>query len=350
MNYNEKEILAYVKNVLAIDSPTGYTKQVMDYLKEELHTLGVPHYTTAKGALIATIKGKSHDYQRTFSAHTDTLGAMVRGIKQNGALSLVPIGGYMMSCVEGENCSIKTTEGASYSGTIQTIKPSVHISGDEARNLKRTPENMEVILDEKVFSKTDVEKLGIEVGDYICIDPRTTITENGFIKSRYLDDKASVAILLYVIKNIVQNSLELAVTTNFYISNYEEVGHGASSSVPKETKEFIAVDMGAPGLDQNSSEYCVCICAKDSSGPYDYGLRKQLLTLCKQNAIPYKSDVYAHYSSDASAVLRSGWDVKTALIGPGVFASHAYERTHLDSVLATINLILTFMATTPQQD
>ncbi|MBU2699983.1 putative aminopeptidase FrvX [Sporomusaceae bacterium BoRhaA] len=343
MDYNKKEILAYLKEILAISSPSGYTKNIMDYLIHELETLNISYFTTIKGAIIATVKGENDEYERTFSAHADTLGAMVKSIKPNGALALTLIGNYMMSCVEGENCTVETLDGKSYSGTIQTIKPSVHISGDEARELKRIPENMEIILDEKVFSNSDVEELGINVGDYICIDTRTTITEKGFIKSRYLDDKASVSILLYVLKYITQNHLKLAYTTNFYISNYEEVGHGASSCIPQKTKEFIAVDMGAPGFSQNSSEYSVCICAKDTSGPYDYELRKNLIQTCREYHIPYKTDIYPHYSSDASAILRAGWDVKTALLGPGIFASHAYERTHIDSILATIDLIINYI-------
>lgn len=343
MDYNKKEILTYLQDILAIPSPSGYTRKVIDYLKEELEALHISYYVTAKGSLIATVKGTNDEYQRTFAAHADTLGAMVKAVKDNGALSLSPIGNYMMSCVEGENCTVVTTEGKSYTGTIQTIKPSVHVSGDGARELKRNQDNMEVVLDEKVFSKEDVQILGIDVGDYICIDTRTIITEKGFIKSRYLDDKASVAILLYVLKYLAQNCIKPAYTTNFYISIYEETGHGATACIPQSTKEFIAVDMGAPGIGQNSSEYSVCICAKDASGPYDYELRKKLLQICHKYNIPYRNDIYPYYNSDASAAVRAGWDVKTALVGPGIFASHAYERTHLDSILATVDLILHYI-------
>jgi len=201
---------------------------------------------------------------------------------------------------------------------------------------------MEVIIDEKVFSKKDVEALDINVGDFICFDSRTTITEKDFIKSRHLDDKASVAILLYTIKYITENRIELPCTTNFFISNYEEVGHGAASAIPENTKEFLSVDMGAPGPGQNSSEYSVCICAKDSSGPYDLSLRKKLTELCKENNISYKIDIYPFYGSDASAVVRAGYNVKAGLIGPGVFASHAYERTHMDAMIATLDLTLKY--------
>ncbi|AEB75239.1 glutamyl aminopeptidase family protein [Clostridium botulinum BKT015925] len=332
----------YMENLLTIPSPTGYTENVMDYVKKQLDLVKVPYKETNKGAIIVSLKGNNDSYQRTFSAHIDTLGAMVKEIKSNGKLSLTLVGGFMCNSIEGENCTILTLENKKYSGTIQTIKPSVHISGDDARNLKRNEENMEVILDEKVFSKEDVLNLGINVGDFIAFDPRTTITENGFIKSRHLDDKASAAILLYTINHIINNNINLPYTINFFFSNYEEVGHGASACIPDNTKEFISVDMGAPGLNQNSSEYSVCICAKDSSGPYDYSLRKTLINLCQKNNIDYKIDIYPHYGSDASAALRAGWDLKTALIGPGVFASHAYERTHMDSIISTLNLVLQY--------
>lgn len=342
MDYNKEKIKYYLKEILTIPSPTGYTGNIMDYVKEELHILDASYYSTNKGAIVVTINGKNNDYQRTFSAHVDTLGAMVKELKSTGTLGLTPVGGFMMNSIEGENCTIETLDKKSYTGTIQCTKPSVHISGDEARELKRVPENMEVILDEKVFSKEDVEKLGIDVGDFICFDSRVQITEKEFVKSRHLDDKASVSVLLYAIKYILENKIELPYTTNFFISNYEEVGHGACAAIPQNTKEFISVDMGAPGLSQNSSEYCTCICAKDSSGPYDYDLRKKLVDLCKSSNIPYKIDIYPHYGSDASAALSAGWDIKAGLIGPGVFASHGYERTHMDAIMATLDLVIKY--------
>ncbi|TCL71627.1 putative aminopeptidase FrvX [Hydrogenispora ethanolica] len=343
MNYDQQQIFDYLRRLLAIPSPSGYTGAIMQFLGQELAALGLGYSATRKGALLVTLPGLDDERQRTLTAHTDTLGAMVKAVKPGGTLALAPIGGFMMTAVEGANCTVVTLDGTSYSGTIQTIKPSVHISGDDARELKRTPENMEVVLDEKVFSKEDTARLGIEVGDFICIDPRTVVTERGFIKSRYLDDKAGVAVLLYVLRHITENGLKLSHTTHFYLSNYEEVGHGACAAVPAKTQDYIGVDMGAPGVEQNSSEYSVCICAKDSSGPYDFELRKELVEICKRHAIPYRIDVYPRYSSDASAALRAGWDIRTALVGPGVFASHAYERTHIDSIVATIELLLRYL-------
>jgi putative aminopeptidase FrvX len=281
--------------------------------------------------------------ERTISAHVDTLGGMVKRIKGSGRLSFDTIGGYMMNAVEGETCVIETVEGKTYTGTILTVKPSSHIHGAEAKSLERKPENMEIILDERVESKDDVQKLGIEIGDFVFLDTRTVVTESGYIKSRHLDDKASAGILLGVIKHMVENKVVPAYKTNFFFSTYEEVGHGASASVPENTFEFLAVDMGAPGEGQNSTEYDVCICAKDSSGPYDYDFRKMLVELCKKNNIGYKIDMYPYYGSDASSALRSGYDFKTGLIGTGVFASHSYERTHKDGVLITAKLIAEYI-------
>lgn len=342
MNYNQKQIKYYLSNILTIPSPSGYTKKVVDYIKKELDIIGVPYELTNKGCILVTLSGKDNQNGRVLSAHIDTLGAMVKGIKSNGTLSLAAIGGYMMNSIEGENCIIETLDGKEFTGTIQSIKPSVHISGDEARELKRTSENMEIVLDEKVFCREDTLKLGIEVGDFVSFDSRTVFTPSGFIKSRHLDDKASAAILLYAIKYLVENKIELPYATSFFITNYEEVGHGAAAAIPHNTKEFIAVDMGAPGLDQNSSEYAVCVCAKDSSGPYDLETRKKLIDLCKKNDIPYKIDIYPYYGSDASSALRAGWDIKTGLIGTGVFASHGYERTHMDGILATLDLVINY--------
>ena len=323
--------------------PTGSTEAISNYIISQFKELKVNYSLTNKGAILVKFNGQNSSYGRIFSGHVDTLGAMVKEIKSNGTLGITPVGGFMMSSIDGENCSVETIEGNVYSGTIQNIKPSVHISGDEARDLKKTPENMEVILDEKVFSKKDAIDLGINVGDFISFEARTIFTKTGFIKSRHLDDKASVALLLTIIEYLSKNNLTLPYDTYFFISTYEEVGHGAKAGLPDNAKEFIAVDMGAPGLTQNSSEYAVCICAKDSSGPYDLNLRKKLINVCKSNNIDYRIDIYPNYGSDASAALAAGYDVRTALIGPGVFASHAYERTHMDSMNATLQLILKYI-------
>lgn len=332
-----------IVNLAKIPSPTGYADRAIDYIVEKLKALDVNFTITKKGALIASIEGENNDKERTISAHVDTLGAMVKGIKGNGRLQFDTLGGYMMSAVEGETCVVETVEGKTYTGTIFTTMPSTHIHGGDAKKLERKLENMEIVLDERVASKDDALKLGIEVGDFVFLDPRTQVTDSGFIKSRHLDDKASAGILLGIIKYMTMEHIVPPYKTNFYFSTYEEVGHGASASIPQNTFEFLAVDMGAPGEGQNSSEFAVCICAKDSSGPYDYSFRRRLVQLCKDKGIDYKIDMYPYYGSDASAALRAGYDFKTGLIGTGVFASHSYERTHKDGVLNTARLIAEYI-------
>ncbi|MFR3072705.1 MAG: M42 family metallopeptidase, partial [Paeniclostridium sp.] len=328
--------------VLNIPSPSGYTQNIMEYIKKILETHNVDYKVTNKGAIVATIEGEDKEYQKTLSCHVDTLGAMVKEIKSNSRLALTQVGGYMMHSIEGECCKIHTRDGKVYEGTIQTTKPSVHIHSD-ARELQRIPANYEVVIDEEVFTKEDTQKLGIEVGDFISFDPRVKMTDSGFIKSRHLDDKASVAAVLYIIEYIKLVGIKPKNTINFFFSNYEEVGHGSSAAIPEKTKEFIAIDMGCPGEGQNSTEYDVCICAKDSGGPYDYELTTRLINLAKDNNIGYKVDTYPNYGSDAGAMIRAGYDAKTALIGAGIFASHGYERTNIKAIIETIKLIMEYI-------
>ncbi|NLY66226.1 MAG: M42 family metallopeptidase [Tissierellia bacterium] len=344
MEFNMDYVIEKLVSLLKVPSPTGNTEKAIDFVEKEFNKLNIPSYRTNKGALIATIEGKNKDKEITLSAHVDTLGAMVKEIKTNGRLKLSQIGGYVMDTIEGEYVYIESSQGKIYTGTILTTKASSHVHGKETQEIERNTDNMEIRLDEKVSSKEDVLKLGINVGDFIFFDPRVTVTDSGFIKSRHLDDKAGVACLLGMAKYLVENNIKPKYTTNFFISNYEEVGHGASAGIPEKTFEFIAVDMAAPGKGQTSDEYSVTICAKDSSGPYDLSFRKKLVKLAAENNLNYKIDIYPYYGSDGSAALRAGYDFKVALIGPGVDASHSYERTHKEALENTIKLGILYLS------
>lgn len=331
--------LTYLQQLLAIPSPTGYTKEVTDYLIATLQELGYAPIRTAKGNVLVTIEGKVTDKQRYITAHVDTLGAIVRAVKPDGRLKLDKIGGYPWNMIEGENCTIhiaKTNQ--TVSGTILIHQTSTHVYRD-AGTAERTQDNMEVRLDAKVTSAQETRALGIEVGDFVSFDPRTTITPTGFVKSRFLDDKVSAAILLELLATYQKEEIELPVTTHFAFSVFEEVGHGANSSIPSEVVEYLAVDMGAIGDDQQTDEYTVSICVKDASGPYHFGFRQHLVQLANQANIPYKLDIYPYYGSDASAAIRAGADVKHGLLGAGIESSHSYERTHIDSIMATQQLV-----------
>lgn len=330
-----------------IPSPTGDTRQAIEYLKDEFSSLGLTCQITNKGGLLATLPGKDDTRHRVLSGHVDTLGAMVSEIKSDGRLKFATLGGYMMHSVEGEHVRISTADGKEYTGTILTSKASTHVYGQEAHKLERIPANMEIRLDEKVACKDDTLHLGIGVGDFISFDPRTQVTPNGFVKSRHLDDKASVAVMLGVAKFLQDEAIQPAATTHFFITNFEEVGHGASYGTPPQTTEFIAVDMGCVGAGLEGNEFAVSICAKDGGGPYDLGIRRRLVHLAEEHNIPYAVDVFPFYGSDAGPALRAGNDIRTGLIGPGVDASHAHERTHQEALLATGRLLVAYL-TTPE--
>ena len=337
------QTVEYIQKLTAIPSPTGYTQKVIQYVNETLQSFGYKPQITAKGGLLVTVKGENDKQQRFVTAHVDTLGAMVRAIKPNGRLKIDLIGGFGYSSIEGENCLVHLSGSErTISGTILMHQTSVHVYKD-ARTAERNQENMEVRLDAKVFNEEDVRQLGIEVGDFISFDARTQVTDLGFIKSRHLDDKVSAAILMNQLRQIKEDGLTLPFTTHFAFSTFEEVGHGMNSNIPSEVVEYLAVDMGAMGDDQQTDEYSVSICVKDGSGPYHLGLRNHFVALCQANKIPYQLDIYPFYGSDASAAMRAGADVKHGLIGAGIEASHAYERTHRDSIEATYQLVETYL-------
>lgn len=334
----------YVKNLLEellnIYSPTGDTENAICFMEKKFKELNIPCRRTNKNALIATIEGEEKE-AITFSGHVDTLGLMVKEIKANGRLAFSLVGGFSPTSVETENVFIKTYDGKLIPGTALYNEASVHVY-DTTTTGQRSIKNMEIRIDEDVKTAEDVRKLGISVGDFICLDPRCRIYDSGFIKSRYLDDKACIAAMMGLAKYLVENKIKPKNTINFFISNYEEIGHG-SSFVPENTVEFFAVDMAAPGVGQESDEKAVTICAMDSTTPYDLGMRNKLRKIAEEKNIDYRIDIYPHYGSDATAALRAGNDIRCALIGPGVDASHSYERTHILGIENTYKLMLEYL-------
>lgn len=331
--------LEFAKEILEIPSPTGYSLEISNFLENEILKKKLTYFKNKKGNIIVPIKGKTN-YTITFTAHVDTLGAMVRSIKSDGTLIFSILGGPILPTYDGEYCTIITRKGKKYRGTFLSNSPSAHVYKD-ATTAPRNEETMHIRIDEVVKNKKDVLDLGINTGDYIALDPKTTITESGFIKSRFLDDKISVAILFSVIDYIKTNNIIPNVNLNFLFSTYEETGHGGSN-IP-ETDELIAVDMGCVGKDLNCTEFDVSICVKDSSGPYDYNITNELIQIAERENLNHGVDVYPYYGSDVSAAYRAGNDIKGALIGPGVAASHGMERTHKDAVDATVKLLIAYI-------
>ncbi|WP_026478490.1 M42 family metallopeptidase [Alkaliphilus transvaalensis] len=338
---NKEYVLKKAKELLEFHSPSGFCFDIMEMIQSWTQEIGYQFETNRKGAGIITIPGKSNEKVIGLSAHVDTLGAMVRSITSNGTLKFTLIGGPIVATLDGEYCQIRTREGKLYSGTFLSTSPAIHVYEDSTTKA-RDPQNMEIRIDSRVSNKEDVKALGINVGDFIFIEPKTTITETDFIKSRFIDDKGSVACLIGLMELLKRESITPEYTTKLFISTYEEVGHG-SSHIPEDITELIAVDMGCIGDDLSCTEYDVSICAKDSTGPYDYNMTTDLIRLAEENKLSFAVDIYPMYGSDASAALRAGQNIRAALIGPGVHASHGMERTHYIALENTIKLLYLYL-------
>ena len=328
-----------LEQIINIDSPTGYCNKVINYVAEIVKDLGYNYYKNQKGNLIVEVKGKSN-YTKGLSSHVDTLGLMVRSINADGTLKFATLGGPLLNTYNAEYCKIYTREGKVYTGTILSTSPAVHVFPD-SRSKELKEDTMCVRLDEVVYSASDTKKLGIATGDIIAIDPKFEITEKGYIKTRFLDDKASAFLLLELLRYLKENNITPEDNLKLIFTTYEEVGFGASN-IPN-IDEMLAVDMGCIGLDLSCTEEQVSICAKDAGGPYDYDMVSNLINLAKDNNINYAVDIYPYYSSDATASLKAGNDIKAALIGTGVAASHGMERTHKHGLENTFKLILAYL-------
>ena len=322
--------------LLAIDSPSGFTARAAAWVKQEFENLGFDAQITTKGGVLVDLGGETDGL--LLEAHMDTLGAMVSQVKGNGRLKLTPLGGMNANNAEGENVRVYTRGGKVFEGTCQLCNASVHVNKDYD-SAKRSWDTVEIVIDQAAGAR----ELGIQVGDMVCFDPRTRRTDSGYLKSRFLDDKLSVGILLGLAKYLHDEKIAPKRHIYLHITAYEEVGHGGSASVPEGITEAISVDMGCVGEGLNCTEHQVSICAKDSGGPYSYELVGQLIAAAEKSGADYAVDVYPYYGSDVEATLRSGFDIRHGLIGPGVYASHGYERSHMDGVMNTLKLLAAYL-------
>ncbi len=340
-------LVDFLSGLLNTPSPTGFTERAVEFTAQALSVCPEVRYQrTRKGALLLTFPGQKSDAPRGLTAHIDTLGAMVKEVKSNGRLKLTKIGGYAWNTVEGEGVKVFTRKNGVVRGSLLLAKSSSHVHGGVVSEAKRDDEAMEVRLDVVTSSADETRALGIGVGDFVAFDPRVEIV-NGFVRSRHLDDKACVACILAAFKALHDAGLQPAQTAYALISNYEEVGHGASAGFPADLTELLTVDMAAIGDGQTSDEFHATLCVKDSGGPYHHGMSQRLRDLAEENNIAHKVDIYPFYGSDGEAYWRAGGDVPVALIGPGVDASHSYERTHLDALVATTQWVLAYLLNTP---
>jgi putative aminopeptidase FrvX len=336
-------LVDFLVRLLNTPSPTGYAERAIELVEKELSVYApLKMWRTRKGALVARWEVQGSTAPRALTAHVDTLGAMVKEIKPNGRLTISRIGGLLLNAVETEGCWVFTSRGGKLRGSLLVDAASGHVHGAKASETARSEEHMEIRLDARTTSAKETRSLDVAAGDFVAFDPRVEVT-NDFIRSRYLDDKACVATIVAAIKALSDAGLSPKETTYFHISNYEEVGHGAAAGIPDDVQELLTVDMAAVGAGQESDEFHATLCLKDSGGPYHHDFSNKLRELAERNGIPYKTDIYPNYGSDGEAFWRAGGDVAVALIGPGIDASHNYERTHLDALVATTNWILAYL-------
>lgn len=326
------------EKLLDIDSPTGFTGRAAKWVFDEFTALGYEAKMTAKGGVIVDLGGRDYSDARLLEAHIDTLGNIVAEIKANGRLRVDKLGGLHPHSIETENVRVYTRYNGVYEGTAQIVNPSVHVNGkfDAA---ERSYDTMEIVLDEDVKTAAETRALGVENGDIVCLETRFRVTKSGYIKSRFLDDKLSVGILFALAKYLKDEKKQPQYHTYAHITVYEEVGFGGCASVPEGVTEAVAIDMGCIGEGIRCTEKQVSICAKDASGPYHYDVVTKLVDAARREDADYVIDVYPHYGSDVEATLRGGWDIRHGLLGPGVYASHGYERSHVDAVDNTLKVL-----------
>jgi putative aminopeptidase FrvX len=328
-----------LKELIEIDSPTGFTNHAAQYCMDYLSKLGYSPKLTQKGAVTCSL---GENPTLSIAGHIDTLGAIVSSIKSDGTLQISLLNGLSLNMAEGEYCRIHTHEGKVYTGTLLLNNPSVH-ANNKVSTLERNTDGMHIRIDELVKTKEDVSKLGISVGDIIAFDTRYEELPSGYIKSRYLDNKAGCLVLFEIARRAKESGKTHPV--ELFFSNYEEVGHGATGGYANTIKDMLVIDMGVVGSNVEGVEEACSICAKDSSGPYDYSFRKTLVDIARKNNIAHRVDVYPFYGSDGSAAWRAGHQFRVALIGMGVAASHGVERTHKNGIEATIDLCMAYINT-----
>ena len=343
MHIDTDHMLEFLTELLHIPSPTGFTADAIAYVRGRFAQLPMDLALTPKGALVATWPGERDDAPRALTAHVDTLGAMVQQIKANGRLQVVAIGGLQWPSVEGEGVTVHASDGKAWRGSLLPLAASGHAASPEQRHAKRDFDSMEVRLDARTTSQQETEAVGIRVGDFVSFDPRVEQGDAGFVRSRFLDDKACVAAIFAALEALHRAGLRPKQRTTVLVSNYEEVGHGASAGLPADLADLVAVDMAVVAPGQASDEYSVTICARDAGGPYDLSLRRELGGLAKAQGLRWCTDVYLYYQSDGEAYWYAGGDVRVGLIGPGVDASHHYERTHCEALENTARLIAAYL-------
>lgn len=339
----DSRLLDTMKTLINTPSVVGYYPQIHSVLEQMIKEEGYEVEYDNRRTMYVKVPGKSSERTRMLGAHLDTIGMVVRHIDDNGWLQVRNLGGNNLHSLEGENVIVHSRFNGDYTGMVICKSHSVHVYED-ARSLDREPENMRILLDEEVHSKADVQKLGIRPGDLISMEPRYVETKSGFIKSRHIDDKSSVAVLVECLRLLKENNLQPAYDTWFSFPIFEEIGLGGTY-VPEEVDEFAALDIGLIGENQEGDEHKVSIGGSDNIAPYDWQLTNFLISLAEENGVGYTVDCFYRYGSDATAAVRAGNNIIPAVFGVACMNSHGYERCHVQGIEETLNLAMAYVLT-----
>ena len=337
---DKQYLLDTFKHLVSVPSPVSYYEEINPVMEQYARELGVPFQYDRKHTIYFVVDGEDNSKTVLVGAHLDTLGMVVRNVQKDGTLQIRRLGGLNFTSLEGETVTVHTRDGRKYTGLCVCKSHSTHVF-DDARTLPRDEDTMIISLDEHVHSEEEVRALGILNGDVISFEPNFEYT-NGFIKSRFIDDKACVAAVLGALKYLKENNLKPKYRTLLAFPHYEEINHGGAY-VPKEVEEYVAVDIGLIGPENDGTEHGVSICAKDAFSPYDRGLTTRLINLAQSSNCNYAVDVFYHYGTDANAAIRAGNNVYAAAFGMGCYCSHGRERTHIDGVENTAKLVVAYM-------
>ena len=347
LQINEEYLRDHLKRLLETPSPTGYTDHLAQSCALEMQSLGLQVEVTRSGAIRARLRADSEAPARAVVAHVDTLGAQVKMLKDNGRLEIVPIGHWSARFAEGARCTIMSENNATFRGSILPLKASGHTFNEEIDTQPVAWSNVELRVDEPVSNRADLERIGIDIGDFVSIDAQPEFLDNGFIVSRHLDDKAGVAVMMAAAEALTREGIKPPVDTYFIFTIAEEVGHGASSVLAPNIASMITIDNGTTAPGQNSAEFGATIAMADQVGPFNRRLTQKLVDLCRENDIPFQKDVFRYYRSDSASALESGADIRTALLAFGIDASHGYERIHMHALRSLAELLTAYIISEP---
>lgn len=339
-------IIKTLLELLAIPSPCGFTDEVVHYVGNVLDDIGIDYDLTRRGTIRARLRGRAGGPARAIVTHVDTIGAMVRYIRDDGRLLVAPIGHWSSRFAEGARVTLFSEHGA-YRGCLL---PTLDWGVSRDQGVERVPldwDHVELRLEEAVFNAEDVRRLGIEIGDFIALDSQPDVLENGYIVGRSLDNKAGTAAVLEFLRHAVADDIDVTHDTYVLFTVTETTGGGMGNAILPEVSELLTVDFESVKPTEKSPFKRVTLASGDASGPYDYHLTEHLHQLAVAGDIPLQQKYLQAFHSDAAAALVAGHDVRTAVIAYAGDASHSVERTHIESLTNVVRMLEAYAVSEP---